>query len=74
MRKVKAAREDMIRKIQKVDDDAKLEERAVEREKSKKQKRDMELKGLDAKAQKKYLEKEREKELRKSQKKMTTKG
>jgi hypothetical protein len=34
----------------------------------------MELKGLDAKAQKKYLEKEKEKEQRKSQKKMTSRG
>lgn len=74
MRKVKATREDMIRKIQKVDEDAKLEERALEREKSKKLKRDLELKGLDAKAQKKYLEKEKERDFKKSQKKNTQKG
>jgi hypothetical protein len=37
-------------------------------------KRDLELKGLDAKGQKKFLEKEKEKELRKNQKKMTSRG
>jgi hypothetical protein len=74
MRKVKATRDETIKKLQKVDEDAKLEERALEREKAKKLKRDLDLKGLDAKAQKKYLEKEKEREIKKSQKKMTTKG
>ena len=37
-------------------------------------KRDLELKALDAKGQKKYLEKEREKEMRRSQKKQTQKA
>lgn len=46
----------------------------MEREKAKKLKRDLELKSLDAKGQKKYLEKEKEKEMRKSQKKMTSRG
>ena len=69
MRKVKITREDMVKKLQKADEDEKAEERALEREKAKKTKRDNELKGLDAKAQKKYLEKEKEKEMRKSQKK-----
>jgi hypothetical protein len=46
----------------------------LEREKAKKLKRDLELKALDAKGQKKYLEKEKEKEMRKNQKKMTSRG
>ncbi|KAH8805665.1 putative UPF0674 endoplasmic reticulum membrane protein [Xylogone sp. PMI_703] len=71
MRKVRATREETIRRLQKADEEGKAEERALEREKAKKLKRDLELKGLDAKAQKKYLEKEKEKELRKSQKKQT---
>lgn len=71
MRKVRITRDDMIKKLQKADEDEKAEERALEREKAKKIKRDNELKGMDAKAQKKYLEKEKEKELRKSQKKQT---
>ncbi|KAH8594867.1 hypothetical protein B0O99DRAFT_623808 [Bisporella sp. PMI_857] len=73
-RKVKATRDNAIKQLQKVSEDEKAEERALEREKLKKQKRDNDLKGLDAKAQKKYLEKEKEKEIRKSQKKMTQKG
>jgi hypothetical protein len=71
MRKVRITREDMIKKLQKADEEEKAEERALEREKAKKLKRDNDLKGLDAKAQKKYLEKEKEKEIRRSQKKMS---
>jgi hypothetical protein len=74
MRKVRTTREEMIRKLQKADEDEKAEERALEREKAKKVKRDMELKGLDAKAQKKYLEKEKEKEIKKMQKKQSVRG
>ena len=74
MRKVRATREEAVKRIQKVEEDEKNEERAVDREKAKKLKRDLALKGLDAKAQKKFLEKEREKELRKGQKKATTRG
>jgi hypothetical protein len=71
MRKVRATREEAIKKLQKADEEEKAEERALEREKAKKLKRDLELKGLDAKAQKKYLEKEKEKEMRKNQKRQT---
>lgn len=71
MKKVRATREAMTALIKKADQEERNEERVYEKEKSRKAKRDAELKGLDAKAQKKYLEKEREKELRRSQKKMT---
>ncbi|KAL3424936.1 UPF0674 endoplasmic reticulum membrane protein [Phlyctema vagabunda] len=74
MRKVKQSREDQIKRLQKADEEEKAEERALEREKAKKLKRDLELKGLDAKAQKKYLEKEKEKEFRRSQKRSTQKA
>ncbi|CCD55426.1 hypothetical protein ACHAPC_007162 [Botrytis cinerea] len=74
MRKVRMTREDTIKRLQKADEEEKAEERALEREKAKKLKRDLELKGLDAKAQKKYLEKEKEKEMRKAQKKQTQRG
>jgi hypothetical protein len=70
-RKVKTTRDDTIRKLQKAAEEEQAEERALEREKAKKLKRDMELKGLDAKAQKKYLEKEKEKEMRRMQKRQT---
>ncbi|KJZ72205.1 hypothetical protein HIM_08470 [Hirsutella minnesotensis 3608] len=74
MKKVRATREAMIAQIKKADLDERNEERMYEKEKQRKAKRDAELKGLDAKAQKKYLEKEKEKEMRKSQKKMTMRG
>jgi hypothetical protein len=73
-RKIKATRDQVVHRLQKADEEEKAEERALERDKAKKIKRDLELKGLDAKAQKKYLEKERERELRKSMKKGTQKA
>lgn len=74
MRKIRATRDEMIKRLQKVDDEEKAEERAVEKEKAKKLKRELELKGLSATEQKKYLEKEKNKEMKKSQKKMTTRS
>lgn len=73
-RKVRTTREAMAKELKKIAEEEKNEERLLEREKAKKAKRDAELAGLDAKAQKKYLEKEKEKEFRKSQKKMTSRG
>ncbi|PFH58803.1 hypothetical protein XA68_13195 [Ophiocordyceps unilateralis] len=74
MRKVRATREAMVAQLKKANVEERNEERLAEKEKSRKAKRDAELKGLDAKAQKKYLEKEREKEMRRNQKKMTMRG
>ncbi|KAI0866767.1 hypothetical protein F4860DRAFT_2153 [Xylaria cubensis] len=74
LRKVKSVREENIKQIQKLAEDEKAEERALERDKAKKAKRDADLNALDAKAQKKYLEKEREKEMRKAAKKQTVRG
>lgn len=74
MKKVRATRDAMIAQIKKADQEERNEERISEKEKTRKAKRDAELKGLDAKAQKKYLEKEKEKELRRGQKKMTMRG
>ncbi|KAI1754376.1 hypothetical protein F4782DRAFT_53573 [Xylaria castorea] len=71
LRKVKSVREENTKQIQKLAEDEKAEERALERDKTRKAKRDAELNALDAKAQKKYLEKEKEKELRKASKKQT---
>lgn len=69
LRKVRAIREDAIAQIKKLDDEIKAEERNAERERAKKVKRDEQLKAMDAKTQKKFLDKEREKEFKKSQKK-----
>lgn len=74
LKKVRAVRDAKIAQIKRVIDEENAEERAAEKEKAKKAKRDADLKGLDAKAQKKYLDKEREKELRKAQKKQTMRG
>lgn len=74
LRKVKTTRDDTIRRLQKADEEEKAEERNLEREKAKKLKRDLELKALDAKGQKKYLEKEKDREMKKSQKRMTSRA
>lgn len=74
MRKVKSTREERVRQIQKLDEEEKNEERSAEREKAKKLKRELELKGLDAKAQKKYLEKESFREQKKAAKKQQVRG
>lgn len=73
-RKVRAVRDENIRQIQKAAEEEKAEERQAERDRAKKAKRDAELNALDAKAQKKYLEREKEKELRKSSKKQTVRA
>ncbi|KAI5860549.1 DUF1682-domain-containing protein [Durotheca rogersii] len=71
LRKVRAVRDEAVRQIQKAAEEEKAEERQAERDRARKAKRDAELNALDAKAQKRYLEKEREKEMRKSSKKQT---
>jgi hypothetical protein len=74
LRKIRATRDETVRRLEKADEDEKAEERSVEREKAKKLKRELELKGLDAKAQKKYLEKEKERETKKAMKKQSQRG
>ncbi|KAK3634588.1 hypothetical protein LTR56_015168 [Elasticomyces elasticus] len=74
MRKIKATREEQMRKIRKVDEDEKSEERRLQSDKLKKEERDRKLGKLSDTEQKKFLEKEREKETRKSQKKQSVKG
>lgn len=74
LKKIRNVREQKVNQIKKAAEEERAEERLAEKEKAKKAKRDAELKGLDAKAQKKYLEKEQAKEQRKSQKKMTMRG
>ncbi|ATY67061.1 DUF1682 domain [Cordyceps militaris] len=71
LKKIRSVREQKINQIKKAAEEERAEERAADKDKAKKAKRDAELKGLDAKAQKKYLEKEQAKEQRKAQKKMT---
>ncbi|KAK2935686.1 hypothetical protein FoTM2_003629 [Fusarium oxysporum f. sp. vasinfectum] len=70
-KKVRSTREHAISELKKTAESQRQEELLLEKEKARKAKRDAELKGLDAKAQKRYLEKEREKEMRRSQKRQT---
>ncbi|KZF21733.1 DUF1682-domain-containing protein [Xylona heveae TC161] len=71
MRRIRQTREDEIRKLRRVDEEEKAEERKVQAEREKKAKREAALKNLSADEQRKFLEREREKELKKSQKKMS---
>ncbi|KAK8108623.1 hypothetical protein PG984_014424 [Apiospora sp. TS-2023a] len=71
LRKVRSVRDELVKTIQKNDEEEKAEERALERDKQRKAKRDAELNAMDAKTQKKFLEKEREKQVRKQSKRQT---
>jgi len=71
MRKIKAVREDEIRRIAKIANDEEAENRKQTLDKEKKEKREAMLKSMSAAEQKKFLDKEREKEMKRSQKKMT---
>lgn len=57
-----------------MDSEEKAEDRRLEEAKRKKVERDSRLKGMSAEEQRKYLEKEREKDQRKLGKKMTKKA
>jgi hypothetical protein len=71
MKRVRATREEEIKKIKKISEEEEAEARKEKADREKKEKRDATLKGLSAEEQRKFLEKEREKELRKSQKRRT---
>ncbi|KAI9767882.1 MAG: hypothetical protein M1840_005375 [Geoglossum simile] len=73
-RKLRQTREDELRKLRRLDEDEKAEERTAKKDKEKKEKRDVMLRTMSAEEQRKFLEKEREKDLKKSQKKMSRKG
>ncbi|KAH6693705.1 hypothetical protein F5X68DRAFT_199562 [Plectosphaerella plurivora] len=73
-RKLNKVRDEQSSQLRKEADALVAEERAAERERAKKAKRDQELASLDAKAQKKFLDKEREKEQKKMAKKQTMRG
>ncbi|KAI5362566.1 Putative PAT complex subunit CCDC47 protein [Septoria linicola] len=74
LRKVRATREEEIRKIRKIDDDEKALERREASDKLKKEERDRKLSRMSADDQKKFLEKEKEKTQRKQTKKQTMRG
>ncbi|KAI5289612.1 hypothetical protein KEM52_000710 [Ascosphaera acerosa] len=67
MRKVRAVREEEIRKLKRAEEDKLAEERKLAAERVKKEERQRMLRGMTAEEQRKFLEKEREKESRKGQ-------
>ncbi|KAJ4355554.1 uncharacterized protein N0V89_003572 [Didymosphaeria variabile] len=74
LRRIKATREEQISKIRKLDDDEKAEERKLASDKLKKEQRDAKLGRMTADEQRKYLDKERERDAKKRTKKQTVKG
>jgi hypothetical protein len=74
MKKINATREAEKAKIKKVSDKEAAEERLIQLDKVKKEERDRKLKGMSAEEQKKYLEREAEKNRKKQEKKMSRKG
>lgn len=57
-----------------MDEDEKAEERKLEGDKKKKAEREAKLKGMNADEQRKFLDRERERDQKRSTKKMTRKG
>ena len=71
MRRVRATRDEEQRKLRRADEETQAEERRTKSDKDKKDKRDAQLKGLSADEQRKFLDKERQTEVRRSQKRKT---
>ncbi|KAJ5899768.1 hypothetical protein N7495_004512 [Penicillium taxi] len=74
MRKVRSIREDEIKKLRRVEEEEKAEERKLAAEKIKKDERERLLRGMTADEQRKFLERENQKGQRKLTKKSTRKG
>lgn len=71
LRRIKQTRDEQIARIRRAEEEEKAEERKLESDRVKKELRDQKLKSMSAEQQTKYLAKEREKEMRKGQKKVT---
>lgn len=74
LRRIKQTREERIAKLRKADDEEKAEERKLAADKLKKEQRDAKLGRLSADEQRKFLEKERERNAKKGMKKSTVKA
>ncbi|PGH04137.1 hypothetical protein GX51_03644 [Blastomyces parvus] len=74
VRKLRNTREEETRKLRRAHEDEKNEERKVQAEKVKKEERDRMLRGMSAEEQRKFLEKEKERETKKGMKKASRKG
>ncbi|MCJ1473101.1 hypothetical protein MMC13_001751 [Lambiella insularis] len=73
-RKIKATREDESRKLRRADEEEKAEERKLETDKKKKAEREAKLKGLSAAEQNRFLEKERDRDRKRTEKKQAKRG
>jgi hypothetical protein len=69
LRKIKATREAEIRRISKIAEDEEAEKRKLAMDKEKKDKREDMIRKMTPAEQKKFLDKERERDLKKQQKK-----
>lgn len=74
LRRVKATREEELRKIKKAVENEKAEERREKADKTKKAEREERLRGLSGEEQRKALERERAQDLRRGQKKRSQKA
>jgi hypothetical protein len=74
LRKINATREQEKGKLKKVSDKEAEEERLRQMDKMKKDERDRKMKGMSAEEQRKFLDRENEKQRKKMEKKMTRKG
>jgi len=66
LKKVRATREEESRKLRKLEETEKAEDRRTNADKAKKEERDKKLKGMSAEEQRKFLDKERERDQRKA--------
>ncbi|KAL2369595.1 DUF1682 domain-containing protein [Blastomyces gilchristii SLH14081] len=74
VRKLRNTRDEETRKLRRAYEEEKSEERKLQAEKAKKEERDRLLRGMSAEEQRKFLEKERERETKRGMKKATRKG
>ncbi|KAK5136689.1 hypothetical protein LTR08_002342 [Meristemomyces frigidus] len=74
LRKIKATRDDEVRKIRRVDEDAVAEERKTVGDRVKREERERKLARMSDVEQRKFLEREKEKEQRKAGKKRATRS
>lgn len=74
MRKIRNAREEEIKKLRRLEEEDKAEERKIAAEKIKKEERDRLLRGMTADEQRKFLDRESQKGQRKSMKKYSKRG
>ncbi|KAF1849156.1 DUF1682-domain-containing protein [Cucurbitaria berberidis CBS 394.84] len=74
LRRIRQTRDEQIAKIRRADDEEKAEERKIAADKLKREQRDAKLGRLSADEQRKFLEKERERNAKKGQKRSTIKA